>query len=180
MSFPSRSSCSSNGVLTLSSICDASNTLPFSVASPTANTLATPCPSITLDPRITWLVWNVASESNSSSITDLSASGSPVSVDSSTLNEVASSSSASAGISSPVLRMIISPTTISLRGTVVTLPSFRITCTGSSSLTWLRIENSLSALYSNMNASPVARSMAIMIPNGSKKTFSPSPRYQYS
>ena len=50
---PSLSNCSFKGVRTLESICAAVKTLPFSVLSPTANTLQIPCPSITFVPFIT-------------------------------------------------------------------------------------------------------------------------------
>ena len=134
MSFPSRSNCSLRGVFTLSSICAASSTFPFSVASPTAVTRQMPWPSITFVPRSTWLEGKVASSSNSSATVVLRQRGSPVSVLSSTLRCVDSRSSASAGMSSPVPNITMSPTTMSDLGTSVVLPS-RITRTGSSSFT---------------------------------------------
>ena len=134
MSFPNRSSCSLSGVLTLSSICAATKTLPFSVLSPTAKTRITPFPSMTFVPRMAWLEGKVASESCSSATTLFLQIGSPVKVDSSICNCTASSSSPSAGISLPVVSITISPTTMSRLGTICVWPS-RITCTGSSSLT---------------------------------------------
>ncbi len=87
----------------------------------------------------------------------------------------ASISSPSAGTSSPVLTKTMSPTTTSRRGTVVTVPP-RITSTGSSSFTLFRIEKALLAFSSKMNASPVARKMAMKMPTGSKNPFQSCPR----
>ena len=134
MRLPSPSSCSLRGVFTLSSICAASNTLPFSVLSPTARTFMIPCPSITFVPLIAWLDGKVASGSNSALSVVLWHIGSPVRVDSSMLSDTASSSSPSAGTSSPVFRITMSPTTTSFFAICMALP-LRITCTGSSSFT---------------------------------------------
>ena len=131
---PRRSNCSLSGVLMLSSILAASYTLPFSVASPTARTRNTPCPSITLVPFSTRLVGKVASWSKSSSRSLLWQIGSPVSVDSSTCIDTDSSNSPSAAISSPVANSTMSPTTTSHFGTCCRRP-FRMTITGSSSFT---------------------------------------------
>ena len=169
---PSLSNCSFSGVFTLSSICAAWNTLPFSVLSPTANTRPMPCPSITLVPLITLSVGNVASLSESAGSTDLWHVGSPVSEDSSTFSDTDCSSWMSAGISSPVSMNTRSPTTTSLRCMVVGWPS-RTTFTCCSSFTWLSRLNSRSAFSSKMNAMPVARTMAMRMPIGSKNTPMP-------
>lgn len=89
---------------------------------------------MTFVPRMTWLVGNVASLSKSSADELLWHTGSPVSVDSSTFSETASSSSPSAGTSAPVSSRTRSPTTISRLATFVVLP-FLMTSTASSSLT---------------------------------------------
>ena len=113
---------------------------------------------------------------------DVFTTGSPVRVDSLTWRETASSSSPSAGISTPVFNTRISPTTTSFLGISVTCPS-RMTCTRSSSLTWFRISKALLAFTSNQKPMPVASMMATKIPIGSKKTLlSPMwvPSWKYS
>ena len=129
------------GVLTLSSICAASKTFPFSVLSPTANTRITPWPSIIFVPRMAWLPGNVASLSNSGRIGGLVAyrfSGQSRFID---VERDGFKQFAVGRDSSPVLRMTMSPTTTSCLVTCVTQP-LRITCTGSSSLIWLSRANS--------------------------------------
>ena len=134
ISRPKRSSCSFSGVFTLLSICAAVNTLPFSVASPTAETRKTPLPFITFVPFITAFDGNVASLLKCASSTVLWHKGSPVSVDSSTSSDTDSKRRPSAGISSPHESITTSPTTTSLRAISTTL-ELRITFTGSSSFT---------------------------------------------
>ena len=98
-------------------------------------------------PFSTWLVAKVALASKSFSSVLLRQSGSPVRVDSSTASDTAVIRSPSAGTSSPVLITTTSPTTTSRRAMCVALPS-RMTSTISSSFTWLRMVNSLSACSS--------------------------------
>ena len=75
------------------------------------------------------------------------ACGSPVSDDSLTSRFSDSSSSQSAGTSSPVSTMTMSPTTMSRRATWLTL-SLRMTFTGVSSFTLLRLWKVFSLLRS--------------------------------
>ena len=154
-------------------------TLPFSVWSPTWRTLKMPYPSITFVPLITWFVGKVASFWKSCSTTLLKQIGSPVREDSSTCNDMHSSNSPSAGISFPVSILTISPTTTSRFGTTVRNP-FLMTWTNSSSFILLSNVNSLSALISKIKASPVAKSIAIKIPIGSKKIEKPLSNMKYS
>ena len=146
-------------------------TFPISVASPTCSTRIVPCPSTTVVPRITRFEAYVASSSKSASTVVLLITGSPVRLDSFTCKEMASSSSPSAGISSPVSRITISPTTISLRGTSCTRP-LRITFTNVSSLTAFSKSNFLLASYSKKKPIPVANRMAAIIPIVSAYSFS--------
>ena len=177
---PRRSNCNISGVLMLLSNWDARKTLPCSVLSPTAVTCIMAWPSMTLVPFITTLDGNVASGSNSDGSIVLAHKGSPVSVDSSTCSEAASTNSPSAGTSSPVLRMTMSPTTTSRRGMLMVSP-LRTTCTGSSSLTVLSRANSFSARISKKKASEVAHITAMNMPKGSKKVplSCPSQKYSY-
>ena len=122
-------------------------TLPISVASPTRSTRMIPCPSVMVVPRITEFEGYVASSSKWASSVVLFTINSPVSVDSLTCKETASTSIPSAGTSSPVFRMTISPTTISLRGISFIFP-LRITVTGVSSPTAFSKSNFLLASYS--------------------------------
>ena len=122
-------------------------TLPISVASPTRSTTIVPCPSVMVVPLITLSDGYVASSSKSASLVVLFTISSPVRLDSLTCSETASMSCPSAGTSSPVFRMTMSPTTMSLRGISWTLP-FRMTVTGVSSPTWLSRSNFLLASYS--------------------------------
>ena len=107
-------------------------TLPFSVASPTAVTRMSPCPSTTFVPRRTAFEGNVASGSKRLSSVVLRHIGSPVSDDSSMPSDAAFRSVPSAGTSQPVVSATMSPTTMSRRGTFREAPS-RITSTPSSS-----------------------------------------------
>ena len=102
------------------------------------------------------------------------AADSPVRADSSTLNDTASSTRASAGTSSPVSSSRMSPTTMSLFGTLRYSPS-RITSKPVSSLTLFSMSNSLPARYSLTNAIVVAKKMATTIPIASRYSLRASP-----
>ena len=99
--------------------------------------------------------------------------GSPVSVDSFICKDCASSKIPSAGTSSPVPKSTISPTTISLRGTSITLPS-RITVTMTSSFTAFSTSNARAAFTSKRKPIVLARRMAKNIPSGSRKAEKPA------
>ena len=122
-------------------------TLPISVASPTCSTRIMPWPSTTVVPRMTVLLGYVASSSNNSSLTVLFTINSPVRLDSLICMEIASNKMPSAGTSSPVFNMTMSPTTMSLRGISCILP-LRMTVTGVSSPTAFNKSNFLFASYS--------------------------------
>jgi hypothetical protein len=84
----------------------------------------------------------------------------------------------SAGISSPLSSLTISPTTTScffmLNSLAALCAVFLLnTFTGLESLTLLRISNSLSAFSSKMNPTPVARSRAVRTPDGSIRISHP-------
>ena len=173
MSEARRPSCICNGVSSSLSICAPWFTLPYSVASPTFSTCITPCPSTTVVPRITRLEAYVASLSKSASTVVLLIIGSPVSDDSLTCSDTDSSRMPSAGISSPVLSRTISPTTTSLRGICLTIPSLT-TVTSTSSLTVLSTSNALFAFASKMNPMVLASIIAKNMPSGSRKAAMPS------
>ena len=146
-------------------------TFPISVSSPTLSTRIVPWPSTTVVPRSTRLEAYVASSSKSASTVVLFITGSPVRFDSLTCKDMASSSSPSAGISSPVSRTIISPTTTSFRGISCTRP-LRITFTKVSSFTAFSRSNFLLASYSKKKPIPVASNIAAIIPIVSAYSFS--------
>ena len=105
----------------------------------------------------------MASASKSTSFVVLFTISSPVRLDSFTCSDTASTSVPSAGTSSPVFRMTMSPTTTSLRGISCTLP-LRSTVTGVSSPTAFSRSNFLLASYSKKKPMPVASRMAAMMP----------------
>ncbi len=124
MSLANLPSCMLRGVFTCVRSVDRCATLPISVASPTAVTTATPWPFMTMVERRMTL-GGYASLPPVVSLRLLVASGSPVRLDSSTCRLVASTSWASAGISSPTSTRMRSPTTMSRLRTSVTWPSRR-------------------------------------------------------
>ena len=99
-------------------------------------------------------------------------SGSPVRVDSFTCSDTASSSVPSAGISSPVPKTTMSPTTTSFLGTSWMLP-FRITLTMMSSFTVFKMSKALFAFISNTKPTQLASMMAKKIPIGSRNAEMP-------
>ena len=106
--------------------------MPISVSSPTFITTPTPEPSVIfVDLRTKNGAKPESFHVSSSFIFALfpTATDSPVIVLSSTLNSIASRSSISAGISSPALRITISPTTNSSLGISIVVPLFLITFT---------------------------------------------------
>ena len=115
----------------------------------------------------------VASLSKSASLVVLPINGSPVKVDSFICNDTASKRCPSAGTSSPVPNITISPTTTSFRETSVIRP-FRTTVTWISSLTVFSMSNSLFAFTSKKNPTQLANIIAKKMPNGSKKAENPA------
>ena len=184
------SSCSPSGVSSSSASAMAVAARPTSVRSPTCSTRAMPRPSVTREPRSTRSAGYVCSSAVAESgrlsrraspvgagpaCAGMSSTrgcfstcvDSPVRRDSSTSRELASSTRASAGTSSPPSRITRSPTTTSRRG-MVSYPWERRTLTPTSSLTWFRRSNSRPAWYSLRNAMAVARKMAMRMPTLSK------------
>ena len=166
-------SCICNGVSRSFSTNEPRCTFPYSVASPTVVTLITPWPSTTVVLRMAMFEGYVASLSKFSSIVVFDITGSPVSVDSFICNELLSISTPSAGTSSPVFSITISPTTTSLREICCTFP-LRITVTRMSSFTVFSTSNALAAFTSNIKPMVLASRIAKKMPNGSRNADRPA------
>ena len=135
---------------------------PIMVSSPTFETIISPRPSTTCVPRYTHPALSGPSVSSSSAHTPFrTASDSPVISDWSRSNSFAFVSRPSAGISSPVSSSTRSPTTTSSSGSDCARPS-RLTFTRTESFCEFSFSNSRSERYSDRNATPVARAMAII------------------
>ena len=177
---PSWANCLFNGVSTSLPSCVRATPFPSSVFIPIEVTRNVAVPSITVEPLNRKLEGYVASLSNSASSVVLFAYNSPVKFDSSIRKDVDSNNSPSAGISSPLSSLIISPITTSCFFIIISCgrpPAvfLRITLTGRESLTLLRISNSLPALTSNIKPTPVANNNAARTPDGSKSNDHPLP-----